>query len=154
MISAITSFARRSSDSTRADGFDSRPAAKVFADGRESKPSAHAAAAGVGAASGEGRDRGDHGREPGPKKRALGLEDHGQLPPELQRQVHAVVQQTKHRSGWPVRRTLRHLGVSPASYYRWRQEARRAKALPRSRRGRCRPTKRRRRRSARCEPMP
>ena len=49
------------------------------------------AAHGVGAASGEGRDRGDHGREPGPKKRALGLEDHGQLPAELQRQVHAVV---------------------------------------------------------------
>ena len=43
-------------------------------------------------ASGEGRGCGDHGGEPRPKKRALGLEDHGQLPPELQRQVHAVVQ--------------------------------------------------------------
>jgi putative transposase len=43
--------------------------------------------------------------------------------------VHAVVCQTKDRSGWPVRRTLKHLGVSPASYYRWRGEARQAKAL-------------------------
>ena len=36
-------------------------------------------------------DRGDHGGEPRPKKGALGLEDHGQLPPELQREVQAVV---------------------------------------------------------------
>jgi transposase InsO family protein len=47
----------------------------------------------------------------------------------LQREVHAVVQQTKRRSGWPVRRTLKQLGVSPASYYRWRGEAGRAKVL-------------------------
>ena len=52
------------------------------------------------------------------------------MPPELQREVHAVVQQTKHRSGWPVRRTLRQLGVSPASYYRWRKESQQAKLLP------------------------
>ena len=51
------------------------------------------------------------------------------MPPELQSQVHAVVQETKRRSGWPVRRTLRQLGVSPASYYRWRKEAQGAKAL-------------------------
>jgi transposase-like protein len=51
------------------------------------------------------------------------------LPGELQREVHAVVQQTKRRSGWPVRRTLKQLGVSPASYYRWRGEAGRAKVL-------------------------
>jgi putative transposase len=47
----------------------------------------------------------------------------------LQREVHAVVQETKRRSGWPVRRTLRALGVSPASYYRWRKEAQCAQAL-------------------------
>src|SRR6185437_16463118 len=41
------------------------------------------AAAGDGPAAGEGCDRGDHGGEPGTKKRALGLEDYGQLPPEL-----------------------------------------------------------------------
>lgn len=29
--------------------------------------------------------------------------------------------QTKHRSGWSARHTLRGLGVSPASYYRWRR---------------------------------
>jgi putative transposase len=50
------------------------------------------------------------------------------LPFELQREVHAVVRETKHRSGWPVRRTLQQLGVSPASYYRWRAESRQAKA--------------------------
>jgi putative transposase len=50
------------------------------------------------------------------------------LPCELQRQVQAVVRETKHRSGWPVRRTLQQLGVSPASYYRWRTELRQAKA--------------------------
>jgi transposase InsO family protein len=41
------------------------------------------------------------------------------------------VEETKRRSGWPVKRTLRQLGVSPASYYRWRKEAQRAKTLPR-----------------------
>jgi putative transposase len=45
------------------------------------------------------------------------------LPAELQFQVQAVVQETKRRSGWSVRRTLRALDVSPASYYRWRKEA-------------------------------
>ena len=54
------------------------------------------------------------------------MEDHGQVPAELQGQVHEVVRQTKQRSGWPVRRSLRALGVSPTSYYRWLRE--RAKA--------------------------
>lgn len=52
------------------------------------------------------------------------------MPPELQRQVHAVVHETKRRSGWAVRRTLKRLGVSPASYYRWRKEERSAKKIP------------------------
>lgn len=52
------------------------------------------------------------------------------MPRELQDQVQAVVQQTKQRSGWPARRTLQQLGLSPASYYRWRKEARQAQALP------------------------
>jgi putative transposase len=47
----------------------------------------------------------------------------------LQREVRAVVEQTKRRSGWSVRRTLRQLDVSPASYYRWRKEAAQAKTL-------------------------
>jgi transposase InsO family protein len=38
------------------------------------------------------------------------------------------VQQTKERSDWPARRTLKHLGISPASYYRWRQATRRGTA--------------------------
>jgi putative transposase len=37
--------------------------------------------------------------------------------------VQRIVQETRRRSGWPVRRTLRQLGASPASYYRWRKEA-------------------------------
>jgi transposase InsO family protein len=49
----------------------------------------------------------------------------------LQAQVHAVVRETRRRSGWPARRTLQQLGVSPASYYRWRNASKRAKALPR-----------------------
>ena len=52
------------------------------------------------------------------------------MPPELQQEVHAVVQQTKARSGWPVRKTLGALGVSASSYYRWLKEEAWAKALP------------------------
>ena len=40
-----------------------------------------------------------------------------------------MVDQTKRRSGWPIKRTLKQLGVSPASYYRWRKEARSAKKI-------------------------
>lgn len=43
------------------------------------------------------------------------------MPAPLQQQVQAAVEQTKQRSGWSARRTLAHLGVSPASYYRWRR---------------------------------
>ena len=50
------------------------------------------------------------------------MEDHGQVPAELQGQVHEVVREAKRRSGWPVRRSLRALGVSPTSYYRWLRE--------------------------------
>ena len=52
------------------------------------------------------------------------------MPPELQQQVHAEVEQTKRRSGWPVRRTLWALGVAPSSYYRWLKEEVWAKVLP------------------------
>lgn len=44
--------------------------------------------------------------------------------------MHVAVEETKRRSGWSVRRTLKQLGVSPASYYRWRKEARQAKSFP------------------------
>lgn len=37
----------------------------------------------------------------------------------MQRQVHALVKQTKTRSGWSARRTLRALRISATSYYRW-----------------------------------
>ena len=47
------------------------------------------------------------------------------MPSELQRAVHAEVVKTKARSGWAAKRTLQCLGVSPASYYRWRKEAER-----------------------------
>ena len=52
------------------------------------------------------------------------------MPAELQGQVHTVVEEAKRRSGWSVRRILQQLGVSPASYYRWRKEAREVKRLP------------------------
>src|SRR4051794_12222627 len=45
------------------------------------------------------RDRRDHRREPRPKKGALGLEDYGQLPPELQKRVHEEVQGARRRRG-------------------------------------------------------
>jgi putative transposase len=48
----------------------------------------------------------------------------------LQKQVHATVQQTKERSGWPARRTLALLGISRRSYYRWLKEEKWAKQLP------------------------
>jgi len=46
----------------------------------------------------------------------------------LQRQVQATVQATKRRSGWAIKRTLQQLGVSPASYYRWRKAEQGGKA--------------------------
>jgi putative transposase len=51
------------------------------------------------------------------------------LPVELQVQVRTIVQETKRRSGWPAGRTLKQLGVSRASYYRWRKESKAAKEL-------------------------
>ena len=36
-----------------------------------------------------------------------------------------MVTRTKDRSRWPTRRILRHLEVSPATYYRWPKESRR-----------------------------
>ena len=53
------------------------------------------------------------------------------MPQELQREVEAVVHQTKERSRWPVRRTLAALGVSPTSYYRWRRAAAALRAVER-----------------------
>src|SRR5262249_61168853 len=64
------------------------------------------------------------------KKGALGLEDHGQLPPELQKRVHEEVVQTRTRSGWSAKRTLAALGVPRRTYYRWLKEEAWAKALP------------------------
>ena len=49
------------------------------------------------------------------------------MPRELQQQVHRTVLETEQRSGWSVRRSLKQLGVSPASYYRWRKSERSAK---------------------------
>jgi transposase InsO family protein len=47
----------------------------------------------------------------------------------LQRQVQTVVKETKRRSEWPARRTLRALGIPPTSYYRWLREAARTKEI-------------------------
>lgn len=40
----------------------------------------------------------------------------------MQERVHAEVELTKRRSGWPAKRTLMALGIAPRSYYRWRRE--------------------------------
>jgi putative transposase len=52
------------------------------------------------------------------------------VPPALQQQVHAVVEQTRERSGWPAQRTLTALGISRRTYYRWLKEEKWAQALP------------------------
>lgn len=52
------------------------------------------------------------------------------MPPELQQQVHATVQETNERSGWSAKRTLAALGISRGSYYRWLKEEAWAKEQP------------------------
>lgn len=49
------------------------------------------------------------------------------MPPELQRRVREEAELAKRRSGWPIERTLRALGVSRTTYYRWRREESRTK---------------------------
>ena len=44
------------------------------------------------------------------------------MPPELQQRVQEEVELAKRRSGWPVDRTLRALGISRTTYYRWQRE--------------------------------
>lgn len=52
------------------------------------------------------------------------------MPGEMQQQVHAIVQQTRQRSGWGAGRTLRVLGISRTSYYRWLREEAWARPKP------------------------
>ena len=52
------------------------------------------------------------------------------MPPPLQKEVHATVEQTKERSGWPVKRSLAMLGIAPRSYYRWLKEEKWAREMP------------------------
>ena len=40
-------------------------------------------------------------------------------PLELQGEVKVLVEQTRQRSGWPVRQTLQALEIAPGTYYRW-----------------------------------
>lgn len=56
-----------------------------------------------------------------PKKNAWSLEDHATLSRELWPAIVVEVEQTRRRSGWTTRRTLKALGVSRAPYYRQRQ---------------------------------
>jgi hypothetical protein len=63
-------------------------------------------------------------------KRALGLEHHVQLPPELQHQVHREVKLAQRRSGWPVKRTMAALRLAWRSYYRWLKDEAWAKQRP------------------------
>lgn len=48
---------------------------------------------------------------------------------ELQREVRAMVDQTKTRSGWPVKQTLSALAIRPSSYYRWCQVMARSRGV-------------------------
>jgi putative transposase len=52
------------------------------------------------------------------------------LPPALQKEAHATVEQTKKRSGWPAKKTLAALGIARRSYYRWLREEKWARELP------------------------
>jgi putative transposase len=52
------------------------------------------------------------------------------MPAELQQQVHAIVEQTKARSGWPAGRTLAALGIARSTYQRWLREEAWARAMP------------------------
>jgi putative transposase len=52
------------------------------------------------------------------------------VPPPLQKEVHATVQQTRERSGWPAKKTLAALGISRRTYYRWLKEEKWARSLP------------------------
>ena len=51
------------------------------------------------------------------------------MPPPLQKEVHATVQQTRQRSGWPAKKTLAVLGIARRSYYRWLKEEKWARQL-------------------------
>lgn len=63
------------------------------------------------------------------------MSDHAQLPAELQREVQSLVTTTRQRSGWPARRTLAALEISPGSYYRWAAQRGAARRLAPLRRG-------------------
>ncbi len=60
------------------------------------------------------------------------MSDHAQLPSELQDEVKVLVEQTKQRSRWPVRQTLRALEIAPGTYYRWCRRPAHGTPRPRS----------------------
>jgi len=55
-------------------------------------------------------------------KKALGLEEYGQLPGELQSCVVAEVRQVKTLSGMPTRESLKRFGIPVTTYYCWLRE--------------------------------
>ena len=44
--------------------------------------------------------------------------------------MHATVEQTRQRSGWPAKKTLAALGIARRTYYRWLKEEKWARELP------------------------
>ncbi len=50
------------------------------------------------------------------------MEDYARLPPELQQQVIGAVEQAKTRSQMSIEQSLIALGISRASFYRWKRE--------------------------------
>lgn len=55
-----------------------------------------------------------------------------QVPPELQREMVSLIEQTKRRSGWSAGRTLEVLAISRSTYQRWLQSTARPTTSPRS----------------------
>lgn len=52
------------------------------------------------------------------------------MPAPLQQRVHEIVIETRERSEWPAKATLKALGIAPRSYYRWLKEEKWARSLP------------------------
>src|SRR5262249_32236409 len=87
-------------------------------------------AAGDRESAAEGRRGGDHGGEPGAKKKALGLEDHGRLPPALQPRGPEEAEQPRRGGGGAARRTLGAWGIPGRTSSRWPKEEAWARARP------------------------
>src|SRR3989442_11137185 len=95
---------------SHAPGFQRRQEREALATGR-------AFAAGAGAD--ESGGGGNHGREPGVKKKSWGIADKCRFSAQEKEQILAYVEQTRSRSQVQADWILQRLGLSRALYYRW-----------------------------------